>query len=215
LVVSILRAQGVPRARVAVVPYGVDLSAFRPRDEQYELRNGAHSPRGRLVGLYVGHICHGKGLSALLEAARLCRRLPVSFRLVGPIVSREVLHDVPDNVRYEGLLHPAAVPDAMRRADFFVLPTLDDSFGLVVLEAMASGLPVITTRHAGAAEYIDDGADGLVVAPGDARALAAAIARLVEDAPARRRLGEAALRKVRSSGSWEAYGERVLDLVVP
>jgi glycosyltransferase involved in cell wall biosynthesis len=201
-----LTAHGVPAEKLATLPYGVDLRAFHP----------PAAPRKRegvLECLYVGHISHRKGVSSLLEAARRCRDLPVRFRLIGPVVSREVLADLPDNAVYEGASLPGGVAHAMRQADLFVLPTLEDSFALVLFEAMATGLPVVTTTNAGASELIEDSQDGLIVAPGDAAALADAIRRLVEQPELRARLGDAACIKVQAAHSWDSYGHSVLSAI--
>jgi glycosyltransferase involved in cell wall biosynthesis len=203
-VASQMVARGVPKDRVAIIPYGVDLGAFYPATPK-------RSRPATVNCLYLGQISHRKGIPVLLDAARRCRDLPVRFSLVGPLVSTEVLDRLPSNVRYEGAAHPEGVPQAMRAADMFLLPTLEDSFGLVVLEAMASALPVITTNNAGASEFITHGKDGWIVEPGDRAALAAAIRRLVDDAPTRERIGEAARRKVRASTTWDAYGESVFN----
>jgi glycosyltransferase involved in cell wall biosynthesis len=205
-VASQMLERGVAKDRVAVIPYGVDLAAFRPTTR-------SRSAQGGVNCLYLGQISHRKGIPVLLEAARRCADLPVRFTLVGPLVSPEVLDSLPANVRYEGAAHPAGVPQALGNADLFILPSLEDSFGLVVLEAMASGLPVITTGNAGASEFIAHGEDGWVVAAGDPGVLAAAIRQLVDDGPARERIGEAARRKVSTSATWDAYGESVFNLL--
>lgn len=202
-----LRGHGVAAEKIATLPYGVDLRAFHPQKQRRE------SESGPLTCLYVGQISHRKGIRTLLEAARRCRGLPVRFRLIGPIVSREVLEGLPDNVVYEGPSLPGGVAEAMRRADCFVLPTIEDSFALVLFEAMATGLPVVTTTHAGASELIEDGRDGLIVPPGNAAALADAIRRLVEQPELRARLGEAACIKVQAAHSWESYGQSVLTAI--
>lgn len=201
-----LVAHGVSSGKIATLPYGVDLGAFHPPEQP------ARAQR-TLECLYVGQISHLKGIRVLLEAARHCRGFPVRFRLIGPIVSREVLDGLPDNVVYEGTSPPGGVADAMRQSDIFVLPTIEDSFGLVVFEAMATALPVITTTHAGASELIEDGLDGLIVPPGDATALAEAVGRLVEQPELRHRIGEAARQKVQGAHSWEAYGKSVLAAI--
>lgn len=201
-----LVAHGVSLSKIATLPYGVDLGAFHPSEQR------ARAQR-TLECLYVGQISYRKGINVLLEAARRCEGLPVRFRLVGPVVSREVLDGLPDNVVYEGTSLPGGVADAMRRADLFVLPTIEDSFALVVFEAMATALPVVTTTHAGASELIEDGLDGLIVPPGNAEALAESIGRLVEQPELRHRLGEAAYQKVQGAHSWEAYGKSVLAAI--
>ncbi len=203
-----LRLHGVIPEKIAMLPYGVDLGAFHPSSLSQDRRGGEP-----LVCLYVGQISHRKGIRTLLGAARRCRDLPLCFRLIGPIVSAEVLDGLPDNVSYEGPSHPGDIADAMRQADLFVLPTIEDSFALVLFEAMATALPVVTTNHAGASELIEDGRDGLIIPPGEAVALADAIHRLVEEPELRARLGDAARIKVQAAHSWESYGQSVLQAI--
>jgi glycosyltransferase involved in cell wall biosynthesis len=149
----------------------------------------------------------------LLDAARYCQNQPVNFSLVGPVVSREVLANLPDNVSYDGPSLPSDVAERMRVAGLFIFPSLRDAFPLAVFEAMATGLAVITTNHAGSSEILSDGENALIVPAGDARALTTAVQRLVEDPLLRQRLGEAARRKVEGAHSWEAYGQQVLQVI--
>ena len=202
-----LLTHGVAADKIATLPYGVDLRAFRPRPQR--------APDQRsLECLYVGQISHRKGVRVLLDAARRCRGMPVRFRLIGPMVSAEVFDGgLPDNVIYEGPNLPGGVAEAMQQADLFVLPTLEDACALVVLEAMASGLPVVTTTNNGSGELIDDGHDGLIVPAGDATALTEAIRRLLEQPELRRQLGGAARAKVQGAHSWDAYGTSVLQAI--
>lgn len=202
-----LLAHGVAANKIAMLPYGVDLRAFQPR-------SWPESDKRPMECLYVGQISHRKGVRVLLDAARHCRQLPVRFRLIGPMVSAEVFDGgLPDNVIYEGPNLPGGVAEAMRQADLFVLPTLEDSFALVVFEAMATGLPVVVTSNAGSAELIEDGHDGLIVPAGDASALTEAIRRLLEQPALRQQLGAAARAKVLGAHSWDAYGASVLQAI--
>lgn len=201
-----LVAHGVSSDKIATLPYGVDLRSFHPPQQR-------EADRRKLECLYVGQISHRKGIPVLLDAARHCRSLSVRFRLIGPIVSPEVLNCMPDNVVYEGPSLPGGVAETMRQVDLFVLPTLEDSFALVIFEAMASALPVITTSHAGVSELIENGRDGLIVPPGDSVALAEAIVNLVEQPALRYRLGEAAREKVQNAHSWDDYGQAVLKTI--
>lgn len=198
---------GVSKEKIATIPYGVDLSAFHPATDM------KHGMR-QVECLYVGQISHRKGIVVLLQAARKLQNLPVKFRLIGPMVSPEVLADLPENVVYEGASHPGGVADVMRQADLLCCPSLEDAFPLVVLEAMATGLPVITSRHTGSCEILDTGHSGLIVPAGDAEALAESIRRLVESPELRRDLGRAARQKVQGAHSWKDYGKRVLDRIV-
>jgi glycosyltransferase involved in cell wall biosynthesis len=201
-----LRSHGVAEGKIALIPYGVDLRTFYPGERQIDKKTP-------LECLYVGHISYRKGIRMLLDAARYCQNQPVNFRLIGPVVSREVLANLPGNVFYEGPSLPSGVAERMRAADLFIFPSLEDSFALVIFEAMATGLTVITTNHAGSSEFLSDGDNALIVPAGDARALASAVQRLVEDPALRQQLGEAARRKVESAHSWETYGQQVLQVI--
>jgi glycosyltransferase involved in cell wall biosynthesis len=204
-----LEAVGVPRQNLVMEPYGVDLDMFRPR-------NGSARPSPDPIRcLYVGQILHRKGIPLLLDVARRLQRRPVEFLLIGPVRSREVLHDVPSNVRWRDSLTAEQVAEEMQGADIFVLPSIDDAFGLVTLEAMATGLPVIVSDHAGSSEDISDGNTGLVVPAGDGAQLQQAIERLIDDAALRRTLGAAARRHVEHGRSWTDYGCSVLQRLTP
>lgn len=205
-VASQLVEHGVPDAKIALLPYGVNLAQFYPSEK----RTGVNSV---LDCLYVGQISYRKGVRILLEAARRCRHLPVRFHLVGPVVSAEVIERLPGNVVYRGASLPAGIAGVMRSADLFVLPSIEDACALVLLEAMASGLPVITTSNNGSGELINEGEDGVVVLPGDATALAEAISRLVTDPATRREMAIAARKKVVKERSWDCYADAVLKRI--
>ncbi|WP_018290097.1 glycosyltransferase family 4 protein [Verrucomicrobium sp. 3C] len=202
-----LRGRGVSEEAIEQIPYGVDLSIFYPNPAKPER---ADSP---LDCLCVCQMAHRKGIPLLLETARSMVGTPIRFHLLGPIVSPEVLENLPENVRYEGTGLPGEVAARMRQADLFVLPTLEDACALVVLEAMASGLPVVTTTHNGSGELLEQGVEGFVVPAGDRAALREALVQLVDDAPLRKRMGDAARKKVEASYSWETYGRRVLQAI--
>ncbi|QSR85447.1 glycosyltransferase family 4 protein [Methylacidimicrobium sp. B4] len=200
-----LRRRGVPEEAIEQIPYGVDLSAFHPIVRKPERGDSF------VRCLYVGQMAHRKGIPLLLQTARSLVGMPIRFQLLGPVVSPEVLENLPENVEYEGAGLPERVAAQMRQADLFVLPTLEDACALVVLEAMASGLPVVTTTHAGSGEILEGGVEGFVVPAGDRAALREALIHLAEDPGLRRRMGEAARKKVEKAYSWETYGRRVLD----
>ena len=202
-----LQMVDVPMHKIAVEPYGVDLSAFYPSPPSRQ-KIRAKKP---VNCLYVGQISHRKGIKILMEVARQCIKLPIRFTLVGPLVSPEVLKDIPRNTVYKGPTILGGVAEAMRAADMFILPTLEDACALVVFEAMASGLPVITTNQNGSGEVIRHGEDGLIVPSGDARTLVEEIERLVRDQTWRLEIGKKAREKIEKSYSWEDYGYRILS----
>jgi len=199
-----LDAVGIPAEKVAIEPYGVDLSAFQPAAD------GQRPSRTSSRCLFVGQISYRKGVGVLLEAARRLSGRPVEFQLVGPMVSPEVVRRMPESVSWRGARVQEGITEVMRQADFFVLPSVEDAFGLVTLEAMASGLPVIVTSHVGASELVSDRKEGLVVPPGDVPALVGAIDELVENEDLRISLGRAARARVEQGCSWTEYGDRVL-----
>lgn len=199
--------RGVHTEKIVILPYGVDFQAFCPPSE---LRQDNQTG---LECLYVGQISHRKGIRILLETARKCKNLPVTFRLIGPLVSKELLNDLPGNVIYQGQSLPQNVAEAMRNADFFIFPTIEDAFALVVFEAMASGLPVITTINSGVSELIHDGVDGFVVSAGNSKQLSEVVHLLVERKELRYRIREEARRKVKGMHSWASYRKSVISKI--
>lgn len=196
------RLYAVPGDLLHVVPNGYDASTFAPSrrvasrsDARSELRV-AHD---EIVVLMVANEWHRKGLGALLESVAALGEPRVRIDLVGakapddyrPLARRLGLAD---RLRWHG-----PTPDVARfhaAADVFALPTTYEPFGLVIIEAMGSGLPVVTSRLAGAADAIIDGVDGLLLEdPRDTAQLTAQLARLL-DSDERARMGEAAAASV-------------------
>ena len=174
-----LVAEGVPTERMDVIPL-----AYEPPREavgfrrHYPPRFNATRP---LRVLFLGQVNLRKGVGPLLDAARLLNEEPVEFHFVGPLQIAPP-NDLASDPRvvWHG---PAARSDVhlhYRNADILVFPTLSDGFGLTQLEARAWRLPIIVTRRCGA--VIEDGVTGIVVEPGDPKAIAEAIQRCI-DAP--------------------------------
>jgi glycosyltransferase involved in cell wall biosynthesis len=199
---------GVARGKVAVRPYGVDLSKFRP------LRGTSSRPSGDVMRcLYLGQIAHRKGIKILLDAARRLSGRPMEFILVGPLVSPELLRDMPANVRWLGALAHEDAAEQLQLANVFALPSLEDAYPLVTMEAMATSLPVVVSDHSGTSELITNGLDGLIVPAGQVTALVEAFEQLLDDQTLRTTMGSAARRRIETDGSWDQYGLAVLDLI--
>ena len=180
-----LVAQGVPAEKIVVLPLA------------YEAPRTPRPPRntGELVVLYLGRVVLEKGIPYLFEAARLLTARPIRFFVAGPMgITPESVATAPPNIRFLGPITRDRVSDLYRAADLFVLPTLSDGFAITQLEAMAHGLPVITTPNCG--EVVTDRVDGRIVPAGDAAALAAAIEEATTD---RTWLREASLQAVETS----------------
>ncbi len=189
--------RGVAAAKLAVVPETAMARTEPPPERTQRVR-----PRI----LFVGQVDARKGIAYLIDAFRLLDG-QATLRLVGPVDRRLLgrLSSLPDGVELVGPRSGEGLAAEFRDADMFVLPSVEDGFGLVTVEAMAAGLPVIVSDHAGSADLIDDGTNGFVVPARDARALAARLEALVRDPRLRARMGDAA-RATASARTWEAYG---------
>jgi glycosyltransferase involved in cell wall biosynthesis len=149
----------------------------------------------------VGHLNAVKGHRHLLEAVTLLRAegRHVQLLLVGERVNANVTHALEAQIAREGLGDlvrlVGAVEDIepfLSAADIFVFPSLSESMGMALLEAMASGLPVVSTDVGGVAEAVEDGIQGLLVPPADPQALAQQIARMLDNPEASREMGRRA-----------------------
>lgn len=214
-----LVAAGVAPERLRVIRPGVDPAAFRPPtpSERRAARAQLGLREGEVAVLFVGDaVTAQKGLGTLLDAlaeARLSRlRLLVAGRYArGPFQAHAWRLGLGERVRFLGPRPDVAV--LLHAADVFVLPSRYESFSLATLEAMASGLPVVVSdaRFCGAAELLRDGESGLLVAPDQPAALAAALRVLAEDEDRRACLGQAA-RAVAERQTWQAMVARYLAL---
>jgi glycosyltransferase involved in cell wall biosynthesis len=208
-----LFALGVERAAIRVYPRGVDTVRFDPAK-----RNGFYKQwcdPGSMKLLYVGRVSREKDLDILAEAFRRVHSA-LDCRLVvvgdGPY-RREMeteLAGLP--VTFTGVLQGEALAQAYASADLFVFPSTTDTFGNVVLEAQASGLPIIVSDKGGPMENIDAAETGLVVPGRDATALADAVVALCSDAARLKAMGRKArlFAEQRSFGAaflatWELY----------
>jgi starch synthase len=196
--------RGIPAGRVLRIPYGADCRLFSP----------GQPPDGAFRIVTVG-LSLRKGTPYLLEAVERLRGAcrpgrEVELWLAGAVSPElgPVLRASRAPVRHLGALSHADLASVYRRASVFVLPSIEEGMSLSVLEALASGLPVVATPNTGAADIIEDGSEGRIVSAGDAAALAEALRELYEDEPKRRGMAEAAVRTARK-WTWDAYGDRV------
>lgn len=195
-----LRAAGVAADRLIVVPYGVDTDRYRPAES-------SAPPAGPLRVVCVGEIGQRKGLAYLFDVARRAPR--VRFYVVGWRVAA-LPERIPENVEIA-----QNVPDVrpyLQTADVFYFPSLVDGFGLVVLQALASGLPVICSANAGARDIVSEDDDGFVVDPRDVQRTVEILEELGDD---RQRLSSMkhAARAKAEQYPWERFHRDVLAQV--
>ncbi|HET9726077.1 MAG TPA: glycosyltransferase [Gemmatimonadales bacterium] len=214
---SVLRAYAGRPRRVEVVSLGIDLGRFR-RDladpaRIAEYRRGA----GRVVGA-IGRLVPQKAMHVLIDAAPALLAADPALRVLivgdGPLraelEAQAARLGVAHAVRFAG--YQEDVVSAYAAMDVFVLPSRDEGFGLVFLEAMAVGVPVVGTRVIGSEDAVDDGVTGLLVPYADSAALAAAVRGILESPELARRLRETAAERVRRVYSREQCAARVEGL---
>lgn len=206
--VAELLRMGVPEDRVGVVPCGVDTDRFTPL--------GPVAPRGpyRYRLLQLGRLVPRKGAGVSVAALA---RLPGTELVVVGGPPRDRLDDDPevrrlralardagvaDRVRFTGGVSPSRVPALLRSADVVLCPADYEPFGIVPLEAMACGRPVVASAVGGQLDTVADPGTGRLVPPGDPGALARAVAALLADPAARAACGAAGRRRVLSRYGW-------------
>lgn len=199
---------GVAKEKCFVVPYGVELSVFRGYGQRH-IRDRQTQRDGKQIRvLFVGGIGTRKGIWDLLEAMRLIGSTSITCRVIGPFMATPVAvqRQCPENVEIVGPVARAQIPHEMRGADIFCLPSLCEGSATVIYEALAAGLPVITTENAGS--IVRHGKEGVIVAPGDPNGLADAVELLASDVNLRNEMARNAM--LRSEyGSMEQYGHRL------
>jgi glycosyltransferase involved in cell wall biosynthesis len=198
-------AMGYDARKIEVTPYGVDTERFLPRrarrsDDTFRI-------------LFVGQIGQRKGLSYLLRGYELFRRPDSELHVVGSYVpGHEVYRRYMHLYRHTPHLPQNDLPALFQEADVFVLPTLVEGMPLVVLEAMACAVPVITTTH-GPGDVMRDGIDGFFVPVRDPEAIALRLEQLYRDRALREQMGRNA-REQALRHTWEAYARRAAEAVL-
>jgi phosphatidyl-myo-inositol alpha-mannosyltransferase len=203
-----------PAFPMRVIPNGIDVEVYRPgltpirhlRDENVNI-------------LFVGRLEKRKGLGDLLRAYRtLTTRVPETRLIVvgdgplrGRVESYVARHRLP-NVILAGYVPESVKPRYYNSADIFCAPaTGAESFGIVLLEALASGLPVVATEVAGYMSVLEPGKDSVTVPPKNWRELAASLVILCRDAELRRRLADYGVRKARRY-AWDHVAAEVVEV---
>lgn len=211
---DLIRVAGSPRLHV--IPYGFDLQRFTRVDPAAAPLRAKFA--GRRVIFALGRHVHYKGFDVLIRALRDIDPAAVAIiGGVGPLTEQwralALELGVAERVHFVGMVEEAELPAYYQMADMFCLPAVNnaEAFGIVQVEAMASGCPVISTRLSSGVSFVNRHEEsGLLVAPGDAVELAAAINRLLRDEPLRKRLGEQARARALAEFSLAAMGRRTL-----
>lgn len=192
------------KAPVAIVPYGAPPVADEPREP---------ARPGRLRAIFVGALTQRKGLSYALEAVRrLGDRVELTLVGAHPAAPCAALEDALRHHRWFPDLSSAEVLREMRRHDVLLFPSLCEGFGLVILEALSCGLPVIATPHTGAPDVLTDGIEGFIVPIRSADAIAEKLELLLASPAQLAAMKDAATAKARGL-TWERYRASIVRLV--
>ena len=190
--------------RMEVLPHFIDASRYEPE----------YAPGPEIA--YVGRLSEEKGIGVLLAAMG---KLPgLKLKVIGEGPMEKKLKDFCSlaqlaNVRFLGHLEHSAVMEEIRTSRFVVVPSIFyEPFGYLPIEAACMGKPVIASRIGALPEIVSEGETGALVAPGDASALASAIASLAADEPAIRRMGKAARALAETAFRPEDYYERLMGI---
>lgn len=196
---------GVAESKIRVISHGVDCHRF-------SVKPATGSRPFRFI--YAGLIDGRKGIPVLLDAWRRLAPHDAELWLVGPATKRQVALLPPlKGLKYLGAVPQYELPDLFGQCDAFVFPSYFEGFGLVILQAMACGLPAITTTATAGPDLFSEGEAGWIVAPGDVERLAAAMEQALSDPGQVAQMGKRA-REIAEQSTWQHYGQRwcpVLD----
>lgn len=207
---------GVPGPAIEVIPDALDPQRLAVRAGRDATRAALGARGDTLLVLTLAQLMHRKGIDVLLRAAAALHDPRLLFAIAGdgpeaaPLRALAVELQLGDAVHFLGRRDDAG--DLLAACDLFVLPSRAEGLGVAALEALGAARAVIATRVGGLADLIADGASGLLVPPADAGALAAAIAKLRDDAALRAKLAAAGPARVDAGYRPEQYVQRHLEL---
>lgn len=200
-----LISAGVPEKQIALLPLGADLEQFAWHERSFR------EPTFRI--LFVGGVGQRKGIKYLLEAVRSLNDKTIELTIVGPPAgSIEPLRKYDGLYRYLGRMDQTAVVEQMHRSHVLVLPSVLEGFGLVIPEAMSTGLPVIASTHSAAPEIIREGVDGFVLPPDDVDGLAERLLRMHRDRDLCRHLSENSRARAQEF-TWHRHRDRLAVII--
>ena len=201
--------RGIDGAAIKILPRGLDTELFHPsrRDPKFWVKRG--SQPGEFILLYVGRVSVEKNLDVFAAAHNAARAagLPVRAAIVGDGVYTKTMQKLLPDAIFTGYLGGEELARAYASSDVFLFPSTSDTFGNVVIEAQASGLPVVVSDQKGPQELVENGVTGLITRGLDVEDVTGAVLRLLRDGALRARIGEAARRAVETR-SWATAAEK-------
>ncbi len=216
---EVIEVLETPSDRVDAIPNQIELAEFEPVGSRGRVRDGLGIDGSPLV-VFAGRLEYEKGVQTILEALPLVdRRIPgVRLVVAGTGTYRPELEArcrslrLGERVRFEGFVEEDRLRDLYGAADLVVVPSLYEPFGLVALETMASGTPVVAADTGGLREVVEEGVTGLRFPPGDPQELSRAMVRVLGDGSLARTLAERARGSLAVRGSWTGAASRTAEV---
>lgn len=196
-----------------VISNGVELDMFTPAKSGRETRlKEKHSLPDKPIVLYAGRLEPGKGLEVWIRSIPyVLEKAEAHFILVGPGISKKALQKlarslkIEKNISFVDPMPYAEMPDFYRLADLFAISSIIETQGLVVLEAMASGLPVVAADFAALPELVKDGENGFLFEAGHSKMMGEKITKILNDPDLARIMGEKSLEFAKEHAIWKTY----------
>jgi glycosyltransferase involved in cell wall biosynthesis len=215
---SIIRQIGPIQDKVITIPNGVDVRRYKPSVDKETIRRQLGIELDSRLMVTVGRLTTQKGHRHLITAAAtVVSRYPdAHFLFIGEGELQETLQaqakalGISEHIHFLGIRND--VPDILAVADLFVLPSLWEGLSIALLEAMASGKPIVATAVSGTTQVLIPGKTGLVVPPRDSRALADAITQLLSDPVRAQAMGRVAKQHVKMNFSAQKQADEHLAL---
>ena len=203
---------------ISVIPNGCDPTKFENLSKR-DLRDKLKIKEDEKVMIFVGRLHPIKGLQYLIEAMKIIyKKYPKSrLLIVGDREDRNNLENLVKKlnlnkyVTFIGMVPNEAVPEYMVAADVFVLPSLSEGFPTVIVEAMASGIPIVATKVGGVPEIIKDGENGFLVEPMNSEEIAEKVLLLLNNDELRKRISEKNKEEVKKY-NWESIAEKLEEI---
>lgn len=208
---------GIEKNKIDVILNGIDIQKFSPRATSEELKKSLNIQKGEKVLLSVGRITEGKGFDNLIKIISKIKN--VELIIIGEGPKLEDLHNIAENervtkkVNFLGEIAHEKLPAFYNLADVFCFPSkLREACPLVLIEAMACGVPVVASRIGGIPNIVENYKDGLLVEPGSITDIEKKIRKLVNDDSLRKRLGEKAREKAVNQFSIEQMVKETIQI---
>jgi glycogen(starch) synthase len=209
----------VDEAKVRIVPNGVDVAKFRPSTDKEEIRKQFGLGDEPCV-LFVGSLIPRKGLHYLVEVAKkiVNEHSETTFLIVGEgplknqLVNSLETANISKNFKFLGNLKDDKLPDLYNCADVFVLPSIQEGQGIVLLEAQACGKPIVAFDIGGVNEAVRNGETGLLVKLGDTEEFANALLKLIGDKGLQEKMGADGRKYVLEKYTWDICAQKMLKV---